>query len=109
LERLLAGFVCRSCPHGLAYLGIFAAALFAMLQVITILNRCHHFRGFVYQYARFAPDHQSIEIAGRLRKGSMPICSRCHQPAPIHPVGGPGFSAVLDAPRRLPPPAASAP
>ena len=53
-----------------------------MLQVITILNRCHHFRGFVYQYARFASDHKSIEIAVRPRKGSVAICSRCHQPVP---------------------------
>src|ERR1700722_2232851 len=55
-------------PEGTAvYLGIFATALFAMLQVITILNRCRHFRGFVYQYARFASDHKSIEIAVRPR------------------------------------------
>jgi transposase len=59
-----------------------AAAFFAMLQVITILNRCHHFRGFVYQQARFGSDRKSIEIAVRPRKGSAAVCSRCHQPAP---------------------------
>jgi transposase len=53
-----------------------------MLQLITILNRCHHFRGFVYQRARFGPDHQSIEVTVRPRKGARAICSRCHQPAP---------------------------
>lgn len=53
-----------------------------MLQLITILNRCHRFRGFVYQQASFSPDHKSIEIAVRPRKGSAAICSRCHQPAP---------------------------
>jgi transposase len=53
-----------------------------MLQLITILNRCHHFRGFVYQRARFGPDHQSIEVTVRPRKGGRAICSRCHQPAP---------------------------
>jgi hypothetical protein len=47
-----------------------AAAFFAMLQLITILNRCHHFRGFVYQHARFGSDHKSIEITVRPRKGS---------------------------------------
>src|ERR1022692_3356220 len=52
-----------------------------MLQLITILNRCHHFRGFVYQPC-FASDHKSIEITVRPRKGSAPVCSRCHQPAP---------------------------
>jgi hypothetical protein len=40
-----------------------AAAFFAMLQLITILNRCHHFRGFVYQHACFGSDQKSIEIA----------------------------------------------
>ena len=70
-------------PEGTAvYLGIFAAALFAMLQVITILNCCHHFRGFVYQYARFASDHKASKFAVGPRKGSVAICSRCHQPAP---------------------------
>jgi transposase len=53
-----------------------------MLQLITILNRCHHFPGFVYQQARFSSNHKSIEIAVRPRKGSAAICSRCHQPAP---------------------------
>jgi len=53
-----------------------------MLQLITILNRCHHFPGFVYQQARFSSDHKSIEIVVRPRKGSKAVCSRCHQPAP---------------------------
>jgi len=53
-----------------------------MLQLITILNRCHRFPGFVYQQARFSSDHKSIEIVVRPRKGSKAICSRCHQPAP---------------------------
>jgi transposase len=52
------------------------------MEVITILNRCHHFRGFVYQHARFSADHKSIEISVRARKGSAAICSRCHQTAP---------------------------
>src|SRR5262250_2247941 len=53
-----------------------------MLQLITILNRCHHFQGFVYQQARFSADQKSIEITVRPRKGTRAICSRCHQPAP---------------------------
>jgi transposase len=53
-----------------------------MLQLITILNRCHRFRGFVYHQARFSSDHKSIEIAVRPRKGSGAVCSRCHQSAP---------------------------
>ena len=53
-----------------------------MLQLITILNRCHHFPGFVCQQARFSSDHKSIEISIRPRKRSAAVCSRCHQPAP---------------------------
>jgi transposase len=52
-----------------------------MLQLITILNRCHRFPGFVYQQARFSSDYKTIEIAVRPRKGSSAVCSRCHQPA----------------------------
>jgi hypothetical protein len=37
-----------------------AEILFAM-ELIAILNRCHHFRGFVYQHARFGEDDNSIE------------------------------------------------
>lgn len=39
----------------------FADALSRAMELITILNRCHHFRGFVYEYARFSPDKKSIE------------------------------------------------
>ena len=53
-----------------------------MLQLITILNRCHRFPGFVYQHARFSSDYKSIEIGVRPRLRSKAICSRCHQPAP---------------------------
>jgi len=60
----------------------FPAAFFAMLQLITILNHCHHFPGFVYQQACFSSDHRSIHIAVRPRKGSAAVCSRCHRPAP---------------------------
>ncbi len=44
-----------------------------MLQVITILIRCHHFLGFVYQYARFASGHKSIAIAQRLSGDLFPL------------------------------------
>ena len=52
------------------------------MQLITILNHCHHFPGFVYQQACFSSDHRSIQIAVRPRKGSAAVCARCHQPAP---------------------------
>src|SRR5215212_7914064 len=52
------------------------------MELITILNYCHHFRGFVYQRSRFSADEKSIEVAVCPRKGSAALCSRCHQPAP---------------------------
>jgi len=52
------------------------------MELITILNRCHSFRGFVYQHAHFGADKTSIEVAVRPRKGSTAVCSRCHLPAP---------------------------
>jgi transposase len=53
-----------------------------MLQLITILNRCHRFPGFVYRQARFSADGKRIEIAVSPRMRSKAICSGCHQPAP---------------------------
>src|SRR5215475_12113064 len=52
------------------------------MELITILNRCYRFRGFVYQHAHFSADKKSIEVAVRPRKGSAAVCSRCHLPAP---------------------------
>ncbi len=55
---------------------------FTALELTTILNRCQHFRGFVYERARFSADKKSIEVVVRPRKGSAAVCSRCHLPAP---------------------------
>jgi transposase len=74
-----------SIPAGAAaarsILVVFSATLRAM-ELITILNRCHRFRGFVYRHARFSSDHKTIEVTIRPRKGSAAVCSRCHRPAP---------------------------
>jgi transposase len=54
-----------------------------VMQLITILNRCHRFRGFVYEGAKFSPSEQqhTIEVRVRPRVGSAAICSGCHRPA----------------------------
>jgi transposase len=52
------------------------------MELITILNHCHHHRGFVYQHARFGPGNKSIEVDVGPREGSAAVCSGCHRPAP---------------------------
>jgi transposase len=66
-------------------MGRFMVEVFAVdfaMELITILNQCHRFRGFVYHHDRFSPDKKVIEIGVRPRVGSAAVCSGCHQPAP---------------------------
>ena len=51
------------------------------MRLITLLNHCHHFPGFVYQKARLCPERGIIEIDMRPRRGAKPVCSGCHRPA----------------------------
>ena len=46
----------------------FAGARVRAMELITILNRGHHFRVFVYQQAHFSADKKSIAVAVRPRK-----------------------------------------
>ena len=52
------------------------------MLLITILNHCHRFPGFVYQWAKFSTDKKTIEVRVRPRRGSAAVCSGCHQPSP---------------------------
>jgi len=52
------------------------------MRLITLLNRCHPVRGFVYTGARFSPDRTAIEVHVRPRRGSAARCSGCQQLAP---------------------------
>jgi transposase len=51
------------------------------MQIITLLNQCYRFPGFVYLPARLSPDRKRLEIRVRPRVGSKAICSGCHRPA----------------------------
>jgi transposase len=63
-------------------LEVFVLEIVRAMELITILNHCHHHRGFVYQQDRFDPDKKFIEVVVRPREGSAAICSGCQQPAP---------------------------
>jgi hypothetical protein len=63
-------------------LEVFALTIVLAMELITILNHCHHHRGFVYRHARFAADKKSIAVDVRPREGSAAVGSGCHQPAP---------------------------
>lgn len=49
------------------------------MQLITLLNHCQRFPGFVYAQARLNAPSQTIEIDVRPRRNSKPICSGCQQ------------------------------
>ena len=51
------------------------------MQIITLLNQCYRFSGFVYHHARFSEDGKRLEIGVRPRVGSKAICSGCRRPA----------------------------
>lgn len=45
---------------------------------MTVLNRCYHFKGFVYEEAHFCRDRKdTVEVRVRAREGSRPYCSGC--------------------------------
>ena len=52
------------------------------MRLISLLNHYQHFPGFVYERARLCAPSQTIEITVRPRRGSRPVCSGCHKPAP---------------------------
>jgi len=63
-------------------LEVFVLEIIRTMLLLTILNQCHRFPGFVYQSAKFSPDKKTIEIRVRPRRGSAAACSGCHQPSP---------------------------
>jgi len=49
------------------------------MRLITLLNHCERFSGFVYEKARLCQESRTIEILMRPRRGSKPVCSGCHE------------------------------
>ena len=56
------------------------------MLVKTILNRCERFKRFVYGQVRFVTQagRDSLEVEVKPRKGSVALCSCCHQAAPCY-------------------------
>ena len=52
--------------------------------MISLLNKCYHFPGFVYVTARECKSSKSVEIDVRERRNSKGICSICKKPAPTY-------------------------
>ena len=63
-------------------LEVFAFEIIRAMELITILNHCHHHRGFVYHQDCFDRDQNILEVRVRPRAGSAAICSGRQQPAP---------------------------
>jgi transposase len=48
------------------------------MRLITLLNRCYRFKGFVYESARWGEcGSKSVQVRVRARRGSRPYCSGC--------------------------------
>jgi transposase len=54
------------------------------MRLISVLNQCYHFPGFVYVAARLDQLTKTIEVEVRTRVGSKGKCSICHTPAPTY-------------------------
>jgi transposase len=63
-------------------LEVFVFDIIRAMELTTILNHCHHHRGFVYLHARFSADKRTIEVSVRPRQGTAAVCSGCHRSAP---------------------------
>lgn len=57
---------------------------FVPMQLITLLNHCQRFPGFVYEKARLCAESNAIEVDVRPRLNSKGICSNCQQPGPTY-------------------------
>jgi len=54
------------------------------MLLTTLLNKVHHFAGFVYEKAQIDEQSKAIMISVRSRKGSQGLCSGCHKHGPCY-------------------------
>jgi len=54
------------------------------MRLISILNQCYHFPGFVYVVAHLNKPSKTIEVEVHTRIGSKGKCSVCHKSAPTY-------------------------
>lgn len=56
---------------------------FLLMELVTLLNRCYRFKGFVYGKARLVKTNQNaIEVSIAPRRGSRPYCPGCGRRCP---------------------------
>lgn len=68
----------------LGYDGARFLTAFTRMQLITLLNHCQRFPGFVYEKARLCAESNTIEVEVRPRLNSKGICSICQKPGPTY-------------------------
>mgnify|MGYP001574961555 CR=1 FL=1 len=57
------------------------------MQIKTVLNRCHHFKSFVYGKQYFGDDGSTLHVDVASRKGSKAVCSGCGRTGPTYDTG----------------------
>ncbi len=62
------------------------------MELTTILNRCHRFRGFLYEHAHFSTDKKRVNFGGRY--GQRCPTRFAHADTTMEPKRRPGVAEV---------------
>lgn len=53
------------------------------INILTLLNRTYHFKGFVYDEVHWnSPEKKALDVVVRPRQGSQACCAECRKPCP---------------------------